>query len=133
MKRWILIVAGMILPFCGSAQWSKKPDLTYHCATCMDIPDMAVTPGALTMPGFLGADITLCDSLGRELEVLTCVRFNSTADSAATAYIFNFITRRDGYLEMILYRPTAWSPKELESFTYIVPTVKREKEERYRF
>lgn len=44
--------------------------------------------------------------------------------------LHRFVTRRQGYLEMLVYRPSAAWPQREETFTYIIPTVNTEKIEK---
>lgn len=71
----------------------------------------------------------LCDSLGRTLEQWDAVALGSTSDSAVAATLHRFVSRRQGYLELLIYRPTAWNPRMLETFSYMVPALKTERKQ----
>lgn len=129
MKVAYILLFCMLLPFGSRAQWSKDRScgMTYHCAGCVGIADMVFTPHSIAMEGVSGADITICDSLGQPLEEWRRVPFNIVYDTAATTALHRFVTRRQGYLEMLVYQPSAAWPQCEEIFTYIIPTVKTEK------
>ena len=132
---WFMLVFGLLLPLTGSAQWSKGAAgvLRYHCAGCTDIHDLTVSRSTISMPDIVWGDITLRDSIGQIVAELKGVRFNGSADTARVGGLYRFITRRNGYVQMLLYQPMEWSPGQYESFTYEIPTVRREREERVRY
>ena len=132
MKVAYILLFCMLLPFGSRAQWSKDRSggMTYHCAGCVGIADMVFTPRSIAMEGVNGADITVCDSLGQPIKEWRRVPFNMVYDTVATTALHRFVTRRQGYLEMIVYRPSAAWPQREETFTYIIPTVKTEKIEK---
>lgn len=129
MKVAYILLFCLLLPFSGRAQWSKDRSggMTYRCAGCVGIADMVFTPRSIAMEGISGADITVCDSLGQTIEEWRRVPFNMVYDTAATSALHRFITRRQGYLEMLVYRPSAAWPQREETFTYVIPTVKTAK------
>lgn len=129
MKVAYILLFCLLLPFSDRAQWSKDRSggMTYHCAGCVGIADMVFTPRSIAMEGISGADITVCDSLGQPIEEWRRVPFNMVYDTAATTALHRFITRRQGYLEMLVYRPSAAWPQREETFTYVIPTVKTAK------
>ena len=65
-----IIVLGLLLApaLAATAQWRLLPQgaARYHCAECVDVPDILFAPDSVAMEGILGGDITLCNSLGRE-------------------------------------------------------------------
>lgn len=132
MKVTYILLLCMLLPLGGRAQWSKDRagDMTYLCVGCVGIADMVFSPRSIAMEGVNGADITVCDSLGQPIKEWRRVPFNMVYDTVATTALHRFITRRQGYLEMIVYRPSAAWPQREETFTYIIPTVKTEKIEK---
>lgn len=132
MKALSILVLGLVLPLSGIAQWSKgrAGELKYHCAACMDVPDLSISPSTLSMKGVEWGDITLYDSLGRTVAEWTGITFNDDSDAAAMGDLYYFVSRRIGYVEFLLYRPLDWSPHQYQSFTYIIPTIRREKEEK---
>ena len=132
MKVTYILLLCMLQSLGGWAQWSKDRagDMTYHCAGCVGIADMVFTPHSIAMEGVSGADITICDSLGQPLEEWRSVPFNMVYDTAATTTLHRFVTRRQGHLEMLVYRPSSAWPQREETFTYIIPTVKTEKIEK---
>lgn len=129
MKIAYILLLCMLLPFGSRAQWSKDRSggMTYHCAGCVGIADMVFSPRSIAMEGVSGADITVCDSLGQPIKEWRRVPFNMVYDTAATTALHRFITRWHGYLEMLVYRPSAAWPQREETFTYVIPTVKTEK------
>ena len=133
-RTWFMLTLGLLLPLTGSAQWSKGAAgmLRYHCAGCTGIPDLTVSRSTISMQDIVWGDITLRDSIGQTVAELKGVRFNGSADTARVGGLYRFITRRNGYVQMLLYQPMEWSPGQYESFTYEIPTVRREREEKLR-
>ena len=129
MKRIVALLVGVLLTLSVSAQWIKTRGgaLNYHCAACTGVADFSVTRTTLAMEGIVDGDITVYDSLSHVLVEWKGVEFNSDVDSVVAVQLYRFINRREGFVEMLLYRPTAWSPRQMECFTYIIPTVRREK------
>lgn len=130
-NQYILLI-GLLFPLLANAQWShpRSGELKYHCEACVDVPDIMFFRTSIHMSENVAADIVLRDSIGRELKNWDKVRLNSDADSVVAAEVFRFIARRNGYVEMLLYKPMDWSPQQYETFTYVIPTIKREKEEK---
>ncbi len=48
--------------------------------------------------------------------------FGEATDSAAVLH--RFVSHRQGYVELLIYRPMEWDPQQMETFTYIIPTIK---------
>ena len=134
-RAGFMLTLGLLLPLTGNAQWSKGGAgvLRYHCAGCIGIPDLTVSRSTISMPDIVWGDITLRDSIGQTVAELKGLRFNGSADTARLGGLYRFITRRNGYVQMLLYQPMEWSPGQYESFTYEIPTVRREREERFRY
>ena len=130
-----MLTLGLLLPLACNAQWSKGAAgvLRYHCAGCTGIPDLTVSRSTISMPDIVWGDITLRDSIGQTVAELKGVRFNASADTARVGGLYRFITRRNGYVQLLLYQPMEWSPGQYESFTYEIPTVRRAREERVRY
>jgi len=123
-KSCIMMMALMLLQTLAVAQWTKGRTgvLTYHCDGCVGISDLRVGETAVSMDGCVMADITLCDSLSCPVAQWHKMPLGEASDSAAVLH--RFISRRQGFVEMLVYRPTEWDPRQLETFTYIVPTIK---------
>ena len=90
------------------------------------VPDLVLSPTAMAMQGVAMADIELCDSLGRTVDAWRQVPLGAEGDTAVAAAVYRFMLRRVGYAELLLYRPTEWDPRQMETFTYIIPTMKAE-------
>lgn len=120
---------GLLLTLSVSAQWTKSRGgaLNYHCAACTGVADFSISRTTLAMEGIVYGDITVYDSVSHVLVEWKGVEFNSEVDSAVAAQLYRFIDRREGFVEMLLYRPMAWSPRQMECFTYRIHTVRREK------
>ena len=131
MKATLIMIFGLLLPLAGSAQWSKgrAGEFRYHCALCRDVADLSLTPGVLSMQGAEWCDITLYDSIGRTVVEWKGVGVNDSSSVAVVGDLHRFVAHRSGYVELLLYRPLQWSPSQYESFTYIIPTIRKEKEE----
>ena len=119
-----------MLPLLANAQWlhSRTGVLKYRCEACLDVPDILFSRTGIRMSDNVGADIVLRDSIGRELKRWDKISLNSGTDSAVVAEVYRFIARCNGYVEMLLYKPIEWSYQQYETFTYIIPTIDREKE-----
>ena len=127
MKNVYILLITLLMPFYSSAQWttSRTGEKVYHCAGCVGIADLKFTTAAVSMDGAAMADVTLCDSLGRTLAQWHKMPFGEATDSAAVLH--RFVSHRQGYVELLIYRPTEWDPRQMETFTYIIPTIKTEK------
>ena len=127
MKKCYVLILGLVLPLMGMAQWSGRGEVrTFHCRGCVGVPDLELSPTAMAMQGVVKADIELCDSLGRTVDAWRQVPLGAEGDTAVAAAVYRFMLRRVGYAELLLYRPTEWDPRQMETSTYIIPTMKAE-------